>query len=352
MLVDSDNCRAAADRALSFLEKRQDPSGEFRMDVTFHEAIDPATGLPQTTRDQSPFSASYIVHSLSYSRQPAAERMIARAVRYFRQQQLRGGLWRYWNKGTALLGDIPPDADDTSCISDLLERLGGGAPDNKWLLLRNRNPSGLFYTWIIPRAVAVLSARYWWIILSDVTITRAILFWRRSPARRDDVDAVVNANVALYFGPVPETQAVIEYLLKVVGTGSESSSDKWYPDVNTFYYALSRCYARGMTELGAAAPAMRLRFSEQSRADGRIGENDMLTALGAAAILNFGEQSPLLEPAVRYLLAAQQDDGGWSSQAFYINGSRPAQTSWGSRELTTGFCVEVLERCLAVNALA
>ena len=94
------------------------------------------------------------------------------------------------------------------------------------------------------------------------------------------------------------------------------------------------------------------RFSEQATADGRIGDNDMLTALAAAAMLNFGVRSNLLRPAIGYLLEAQHQDGGWSSQIFYTNGSRPAQTTWGSRELTTAFCLEVLERSAETNAAA
>jgi hypothetical protein len=348
--AEPERCRRAADAGLRFLELRQHPSGEFKMDVTLHEALDPITGLPEVRQDESPFSAAYIVNSLGYSKNAAAKRMIASAIKYFRDQELKGGLWRYWNKGTAVLGDVPADADDTSCISELLARFGDRGPDNKWILLLNRDPRRLFYTWITPRAVSPLNVRYWKVILSDATIERSVLFWQRSPARRDDVDAVVNANVAFYLGPVAASEAVVDHLLHIVSDGKEDSSDKWYPHANTFYYALSRCYARGMSRLSAAGPAMLDRFAEQCETDGRIGSNDMLTALAAAALLNFRIDSSLLSPAVDYLLDSQQDDGGWTSQIFYTNGSRPAQTTWGSRELTTGFCVEVLERCAYGNA--
>ena len=337
-------CRQAADRALEFLERRQHPSGEFKMQFRFEQWIDPRTGLPRGGEDQSPFSASYIVHSLSYSSHPAARRMIDAAMRYFRDQELPGGMWRYWNKGTAPLGDIPADADDTSCISELIERFDPPAPDNKWLFLLNRDSRNRFYTWFTPRLGPGLNRRYWSTVLSDVTFVRLVLFWWRSPGRRGDVDAVVNANVALYFGATPETEPIVDYLLEIARDGTETTCDKWYPDINTFYYAASRCHARGMTRLSEMTRPMLVRFSEQSGADGRIGENDMLTALAAGAILNFGIESELLEPTIEYLLDAQQEDGGWMSRPFYTNGSRPAQTTWGSRELTTGFCLEAIER--------
>ena len=314
------------------------------MEFTFEQWIDPQTGRPGGGEDQSPFSASYIVHSLSYSSHPAARRMTEKAMRYFRDQELPGGMWRYWNKGTAPLGDIPADLDDTACISELIERFDAPAPDNKWLILLNRDPRRLFYTWITPRLGPGLNRRYWSTVLSDVTFERLVLFWKRSPATRGDVDAVVNANVALYLGAVPESEPVVDFLLNVARSGREDSSDKWYPDRNTFYYAASRCYERGMKKLFELTPMMLSCFSAQSMPDGRIGENEMLTALAAGAILNFEIQSELLEPAVEYLLATQQDDGGWPSRAFYTNGSRPAQTTWGSRELTTAFCLEAIER--------
>jgi hypothetical protein len=314
------------------------------MAFTFEQWIDPRTGLPGGGEDQSPFSASYIVHSLSYSEHPGARRMTAKAMGYFRDQELPGGTWRYWNKGTAPLGDIPADADDTSCISELIDRFDAPAPDNKWLLLLNRDSRKLFYTWITPRLRAGRNRRYWSIVLSDVTFERLVLFWRRSPAARGDVDSVVNANVAFYFGPGRETEPVVDYLLQIARDGREATSDKWYPDTNTFYYAVSRCYDRGMMRLGDAAQPMLSRFALQARADGRIGDNDMLTALAAGAILNFRVETELLAPAIEYILQTQQDDGGWASRAFYTNGSRPAQTTWGSRELTTGFCLEALER--------
>ena len=253
-------------------------------------------------------------------------------------------MWRYWNKGTAPLGDIPADLDDTACISELVERFDSPAPDNKWLMLLNRDSRNLFYTWITPRLSGGVNRRYWSVVLSDVTFERLVLFWNRSPANRGDVDAVVNANVAHYFGPVPESEPVVDMLLEIARNGTESSSDKWYPDVNTFYYTTSRCYARGMTRLFPATRTMLSRFSQQTGADGRIGENDLLTALAAWSILNFDIQSSLLGPAIDYLLETQQGDGGWTSRAFYTNGSRPAQTTWGSRELTTGFCLEAIER--------
>lgn len=351
-MMEGARCRAAADRGLAFLESRQDPTGEFKMDFVLHEAIDRVSGLPEVRQDASPFSSTYIVHSLGFSEQPVAKRMIARTMQYFRSQEVRGGLWRYWNKGTAPLGDIPTDVDDTSCISDLLERFGGGAPDNKQVLLLNRDRRGLFYTWIAPRAVRTFNLKYWRTILSDVTITRNALFWQRSPGRISDVDAVVNANVALYLGPVPESEPVVNFLLDIVRRGKEADCDKWYPHANTFYYALSRCFARGLTGLAAAQGPMQRCFAKQARPDGRVGENDMLTALAAAAMLNFGAPTAELEPAIEYLLSEQRDDGGWDSRMFYTNGSRPPQTSWSSRELTTGFCVEVLERVIGRQVAA
>ena len=325
----------AIERAVEFLSRRQLPSGQFPVENTLR---DRATGTLAIQTDNSPFATAHIVYSLGYTTQPECRAMIARALDFLRSEQQGPGVWRHWSKASPKHAFIPPDADDTACISHLFAR-HGQAPDNVRLLLFNREASGLFYTWFIPRAKFGGTLRYWQFLLGDLNAGRAFGFWKRTSARRDDVDCVVNANVLLYLGERPETRAVVDYLLRILDSGAEATCDKWYHDPSVFWYAVSRAYAAGVVSLGDGQEVILRRIAERERP---TAENDLRTALHACSFLNFRQQNPALESAIEYLVSAQQHDGGWASSPFY---GGPAMASvWGSRELTTGFCVEALSR--------
>jgi hypothetical protein len=335
--------RIAIDRGLDFLRASQLPSGAFPIECTMYYRRHPDTGNPVVVPDDTPFVTSHIAYSLSQSLSVgAADRdMLSRAVEFLRREQIGAGVWRYWSKSSPTHAFIPPDVDDTDCISYLLDRFGG-APENKRLLLLNRDRRGLFYTWLIPRAVLTADARYWWMMMRDLNVARVFAFWRRTQARRDDIDAVVNANVLLYLGRRPETEAVINYLQQIVRDEREDTCDKWYRDQYAFYYAVSRTYAQGISGLEEVREAARVRLAARACADGRIGEHELHTALAVCALANFRVASPVLDRAAAYLLRTQQDDGGWPTGPFYFGGPK-RDVAWGSRALTTGFSVEALE---------
>src|SRR5207237_1773965 len=101
------------------------------------------------------------------------------------------GLWRHWARDHPQYHPLPPDLDDTSCASAALLRAGRAFPDNRKLLLGNRNRRGLFYR----RKLTPAQFRH-----PLVTY----FFFRRTSAKPFDVDAVVNANVLFYLGAIPE----------------------------------------------------------------------------------------------------------------------------------------------------
>jgi hypothetical protein len=333
-------------RALEFLRRGQLPSGQFRVEFTLGEPGSPEASV---TPDGTPFATSHIVHSLASSSSPVAREMVAHALGYLKAQRIEPGVWRYWNRDTANHGVIPPDVDDTACISWLLACHDGRAPDNVDLLLLNRDHRGLFYTWIIPRPVATTDARYWRLVLGDLNPARAWFFWRRTEARPGDVDAVVNANVLLYIGERAETEPVIEHLVRIVREGREEGCDKWYLDRYALYYAIARNLEAGIARFGELGAIVRARIAATARGDGCIGAHELHTALAARALMAFGDDSPLLDGAIEHLRRTQGGDGGWPSRPFYWGGPK-ALSSWGSRELTTGFCVEALERYHARGA--
>ena len=62
-----------------------------------------------------------------------------------------------------------------------------------------------------------------------------------------------------------------------------------------------------------------------------------------------GQEAPLgiLQAASSWLVARQQEDGGWRRLAYYQGPAPPTPTAYyfGSRELTTALCLEALARC-------
>ena len=69
----------------------------------------------------------------------------------------------------------------------------------------------------------------------------------------------------------------------------------------------------------------------------------MHTALALNTLANMGMDSPLIARGIDHLLATQHADGGWPSAPYYYGGPKQS-VSWGSRELTTGLCLEALSR--------
>ncbi len=330
-------------RGLAFLASRQLPSGQFPIEATLHYQA----GAP-VTPDSSPFATTHIVHSLGHLPGASAASLISPALRSMREQMSPFGLWRYWNRdavwgGRKIRSFIPADLDDTSSHSALLRQHGIAFPDNTDLLLHNRDRRGLFYTWFVLRPGLRPSMRYWKATLSEATLSRLVVFWRTTEASYNDVDAVVNANVLLYLGERPETQPVIDWLRRIIRGGGEATADKWYRDIFTFHYAVSRCHHAGVRAFEDLAGTVHDRLAANSRPDGRVGDSALQTALAACTLLNFGVRDALVARAVAHLIATQRADGSWPSAPYYFGGPKRS-VSWGSAELTTGLCIEAIHR--------
>src|SRR5258707_11863827 len=83
-------------RAIEFLARQQLRSGQFNVEF----CVEPRPGERlNAVADRTPFVTAHLVYSLGFSAEPLVETMIARALGYFRRQQVGPGLWRYWDKG-------------------------------------------------------------------------------------------------------------------------------------------------------------------------------------------------------------------------------------------------------------
>lgn len=342
------NASDAIGRGLAFLAKRQLPTGQFPIQATSHYKPN-----SPVVDDASPFATSHVAYSLGFLPGGYVQPMLDRALAYLRREMTGPGLWRYWNRdaewdGRRIFSFIPADLDDTASHSWLLRRHGVAFPENRHLLLHNRDREGRFYTWFVPRLQATADLRYWRAVLGEVTLARLTVFWRTTEADYDDVDAVVNANVLLYLGDTAEIAPVVRWLARIVEEGREAESDKWYRDIFTFHYALSRCRLAGIQGFDNLRPLILDRLTAVVRSDGGIGEHPMHTALALNTIFNMQIDAPFTGRALAHLLDTQATDGGWPAAAYYYGGPQRS-VSWGSRDLTTGLCLEALARSQAAT---
>lgn len=329
----------AVERAVAYLAARQLPSGEFPS----YRSTD-ATLETGREFDSSPFPTALIAYSLGFVDSSEARAMIARTVRFFLAEMEGPGMWRYWTREHEHHAVIPADLDDVACVSFVLRREGASFPANEPLILANRDPGGRFYTWIVPRWPAPASPAWWRVALWQwVNPVKARFFWKLNECDRDDVDGIVNANVLLYLGERPEARPAAEHLAEVLRSGREECCDKWHLNRFTFYYTVARALEAGVTSLAPLAGEIARRIVERAHPDGRIGDNELDTALAACALLALGSHVPELERAIRFLTERQREGGEWRAISMYYGGPKK-YFGWGSEELTTGFCVEALAR--------
>lgn len=336
---------------LSFLSARQSASGHFPSQVTHHYQEN------RILEDSAFFPTTQIIHSLLATGSPEAEPIISHGCRAIIHEMDCGGRWRFWNRdasrdGRDLHDFSPADLDDMACASAILSQCGIPYPDNKHLFLANRRRDGLFYTWVVPRVSSLLHPKVWLSLLREATLQRLLVIWKVSEASYNDVDGVVNANVLRYLGNTSASAPVIAWIKEIIVQGREAECDKWYRDPHTFYYAVAQCVRAGVDGFESIAPLACNKLLSMSRQDGCIGDNPLHTALSLCATAHLRQDAlSSMRPSVDFLLSTQATDGGWESAPHFFGGPQKF-VSWGSRELTTGFCLEALCGYLAKTSPA
>jgi CRISPR/Cas system CSM-associated protein Csm2 small subunit len=329
----------AIERGLDFLYRNQLPSGEFKSYRSTHPTMDEDCEF-----DSSPFPTSLIAYSLSFSESPKAKEMLNRATKFLLSEMESVGVWRYWTSEHQYHNNIPPDLDDTVCVSSVLKQNGVTFPDNQKLILANRNRQGLFYTWLVPRFSFPLNTSYWRVVLREAMKPISLYyFWKLNESEPNDIDCVVNANVLFYLGKSESTKPVIDYLIRVIEQQKEECCDKWHLSRFNLYYAISRNYFAGIEAFESVRDEVIKRIISFAKDDGIIGNNILETALAVCSLLNWHSDSPEMHNAVKALLAAQKDSGEWQRFPLYYGGPKK-YFGWGSEEITTSFCLEALMR--------
>ena len=271
-----------------------------------------------------------------------AEDITHRALDHLAREMEPNGLWRHWPAGHPSRDDLPPDLDDTALASAALEGAGRVLPDNRAVILANRDRRGRFYTWITPRLRRTPPSQRPIVRAQLARPARTLLFFNQTSAAVNDVDAVVNANVVHYLGPVEGTEGAVAYLCDVLRSGTEASCDKWYPNPFMAWYAFARALA-GVDRVAC--------FLIERQLAAATPRTVLDVALGASALVASGRVPD--DDAVDALLREQRTDGSWRRVSLYFGGRvrlrdgtfatpHPDTPHWGSEELTTALCLEAL----------
>lgn len=333
---------SALNSGIAFLSDHQFHHGEFCTYMGEGEYLEKWC-IP----DSATFSTAVICTCLLPLRgNTLVEAMFVKSADFLKFQMMRGGTWNFFTVWHKLFPLCPADLDSTSCSSYFLKQIDYSFPDNRGLVLANRNRKGLFYTWFTLRWNHIVSppksATHWMLLLRGCKHPiRTLLFWLKGHCEKTDVDAVVNANVLLYMGGDERMQPVVDYLAGVIETDRERTSDKWYRNPLEFYYAIARNYAAGIEGFERTRPAIIEKIQSMVQPDGCIGHSPADTAMAVISLIQLGHSGRELADGVRYLVQEQAANGSWKRQALCYGGTTIV---WGSEELSTALCLEALAR--------
>jgi hypothetical protein len=358
------HCQSAIEGGLNFLSQSQLPNGGFSsLFVVANKGFIPDClpenmGIEFSAADWkaeadncSLFPAILIGFSLLHVKYNLLARDLLNGLADFLEGYMKPfGVWQHFTHGHILYEIEPYDVDDTAMASALLQAMGRKVPNNKRVLLRNVNRSGLVYTWLTFRKACIFNPAYLYFLLRELRHpVKSFFFWKVVEAERGDIDAVVNANVLSYLGVRKDTVPIAQYLAKVIESGQESYCDKWYLNVNTVRYFFSRAIRILSPSLDNLAKTIAVRTLESFSANGTVEESSLDTALAVCTLCNLGWQSKVPAKAVDFLLSCQYASGAWEHRIFYYGGPN-RRAGWGGRELITALCIEALSYFASIQS--
>jgi hypothetical protein len=331
------NCQKSVRTGLEFLEKSQLPSGEFKTLVGPEPDL-----LHDAKHDPSIFTTVNVATSLLEADEHAARRIVARSADFLVSEMLPGGLWRFWTKSHPGSRGMPPDVDDTVCVSAFLGRLGRAFPENRKILLANRCRDGRFLTWITPRARHLLFSEGRAFLAANWAMRAAQKLYFQSgphPPERGNIDCVVNTNAVTYFRDTKRVARAAAWVTDILENSHAAINDRWYQSEAALLYAI----ASGYEKLIEPFCRMQTMIAEKAEELQPLCRSALDLALVASVLNVVAPSSRRLAQSIDTILAMQAEDGGWAARVYYYDSYKCA-LCYGSRELTTGFCVEALAR--------
>lgn len=335
----SERCSRAIRAGLDFLSQSQLPTGELKT------LVGPEPDLKRDAkRDPSIFTTVNVATSLLEVSDSRARNIVACAADFLSSEMLPGGLWRFWTKAHPGSFGMPPDVDDTVCVSEFLGRLGRAFPDNRKILLSNRCRDGRFLTWITPRAWHLVFAEGRAFLAASFASRRGRKLYFESgpqPPEPGNIDCVVNANAVSYFEDCRDCAQATAWVSDIVQSGRAATHDRWYQSEAALLYAVARGCVKRIPSFCRLQPVIAAKALELQPSC----HSALETALVACTLNLVAPASPQLLECIHTLLGTQEQDGGWLARVYYYDSFKCA-LCWGSKELTSGFCLEALGRFL------
>ena len=310
--------RESIRHGLDFLESTVDENGAWRC-IRFNVA-DP--DIPRHF-EKPPFVSAFCALALECCEEARARAICAATRAYLADTIEYPGLWRYYRH-------LPRDLDSTALCSLVIGThpwilLGRNIPQ----ILSNRDEDGRFMTWILEEDEPDVVSRF-----------------------RIEADPVVNANVIAYLGDHPETRDARRWLEALITEGNLEGSSKWYPDEVAICYAIARATVRARPALDRLRPILADRILGLQGDNGGFG-NILQTAQAASALYHVGRLDGIdAKREVERFTGSQREDGSWPELLAFgdqtLKWGTVGQIGHGSEAVTTAFCIEALERLLAI----
>ncbi|MDE0330261.1 MAG: hypothetical protein OXL41_00175 [Nitrospinae bacterium] len=310
--------RESIRRGLVFLESAIDENGAWHC-IRFNVA-DP--NIPRHF-EKPPFISAFCALALECCEEARARAICAATRAYLVGTIEYPGLWRYYRH-------LPRDLDSTALCSLVIGThpwilLGRNVPR----MLANRDEEGRFMTWVLEDDEPDVVSRF-----------------------RIEADPVVNANVIAYLGDCPETRDAQRWLEALITEGDLDGSSKWYPDEVAICYAIARATVRARPALDRLRPILAERILNLRDEEGEYG-NVLQAAQAVAALHHVGRLERVdAKREVERFTSSQREDGSWPEFLAFgdqtLKWGAVGQIGHGSEAVTTAFCIEALERLLAV----
>ncbi|KJD32421.1 hypothetical protein PW52_15930 [Tamlana sedimentorum] len=328
-------------RGIDYLHDHQLPNGEFIVYLSGDDAMQSWT-LPESCI----FPASLIGHSLlTLKEDKRVKEILDKTAAFLIYQMDIGATWNHYTILHRYRKVCPQDLDDTACVSHFLRAMNAdfSSEINKKLILDNKRKDGLFYTWITFRLKLNFNKLYWKLSFRELKVpVKSLLFWRSADCKRNDVDAVVNANILYYLGNSNETKPIVNYLIKIIKENKENDCDAWYRNPITVYYFISRNFTH-CNNLNTIKKDLISKVLKHQNKDGSFSKSSLETALAISTLLNLNYMESEVFLAAKHLISNQKQRGNWNRWTLYYSGRRKRGT-FGSEEITTGYCLEALAK--------